>query len=1066
MTSNKKHLSDENTIRSMGVEGLVIILRSLMKSSGIGFPGEKISDSSKPKSGINPLSEDVDDNNDVVDKANTSAAKLRSSDTDIESENSQYLAMKSYDKKQRVQEEIESGILKFNMSPKKGLSYLISLGHVENSPSGVAKFFRTYQDRLDKTLIGDYLGREREYEGGFCLKVLHEYVDSMDFSNVVFDEAIRLFLGGFRLPGEAQKIDRLMEKFAERYYLQNRNVFASADMAFILAFSTIMLQTNLHNPAIRDDKRMTKEQFVKQNTGISSDGELPEKMLLEIYDRIQAQPISLAQDEKKIRIKREEQSAFSVFSISSDKKRKDAFNDERKEMVRASEAIFKQKLRSKRGSLFVRAAKADEAYARPMFEVAWAPMISCFSQILESFDDKDIVGLCLEGFYYCIRLSGRLDVDIARNTFVNSLVRFTSLEAVREMNNKCIEAICTLVNVSLTEGDFLMESWEPILRCLSLLSRLLILGQGKRTDDVFFADSNRTVASIANIDSFTKLFHGPTRAESTRYIEDANALMLSSAIDPVVIDRIFLSSSYLSSESVQYFVKSLCAVSMMEISVNGIAKRDSSTSDLSPTPRVFSLQKLVEVADCNMYKRSRFDWRNMWNLLADHFTLVGCHDNYALAMYAIDSLKQLSIKFLQKDELTNFNFQRLFLKPFEIIMTKSNYSEIKELILRCLDIMILACAGNIRSGWKSIFSVFAVASSCDKIEIARLAFDITERLMTLQFDLLILDFVELMNCLVAFTCGPHDSISLRALSRLYNCAEHLARGAVQIAIGANNSSVETSLLLREKSNKILTNKIEEDDSAFRMWWPLLLGLSTRVSDVRLEIRMSALDSLYRILSVFGNLFSIETWEMVFKGVLFPIMDSAKVDNTPQPISKFSTHNPIHVENSRSWISSTAPTAISVIVKLYIQYSRDNGVTDFFLEDIICLLEDCITHGIELLSRMCLKGLRDLIQLLPHDENPISLHHASLVASKLSSLMLTHLWVHFGHIGSIALDSDTPNQSKQLLLYKCYFTSHSVDTSLMSLEYDLNTPYGPGKFLTMVCIFLRIKVMFCYLIYIK
>lgn len=35
-----------------------------------------------------------------------------------------------------------------------------------------------------------------------------------------FDEAIRHFLSGFRLPGEAQKIDRMMEKFAERFCLQ------------------------------------------------------------------------------------------------------------------------------------------------------------------------------------------------------------------------------------------------------------------------------------------------------------------------------------------------------------------------------------------------------------------------------------------------------------------------------------------------------------------------------------------------------------------------------------------------------------------------------------------------------------------------------------------------------------------------------------------------------------------------------------------------------------------------------------------------------------------------------
>lgn len=48
-----------------------------------------------------------------------------------------------------------------------------------------------YQDRLDKTTVGDYLGREREYMDGFCLKVLSEYVDMLDFADMPFDLAIR-----------------------------------------------------------------------------------------------------------------------------------------------------------------------------------------------------------------------------------------------------------------------------------------------------------------------------------------------------------------------------------------------------------------------------------------------------------------------------------------------------------------------------------------------------------------------------------------------------------------------------------------------------------------------------------------------------------------------------------------------------------------------------------------------------------------------------------------------------------------------------------------------------------
>ena len=46
---------------------------------------------------------------------------------------------------------------------------------------------------------------------------MHAFVDLLDFKNTGFVEALRMFLQTFRLPGEAQKIDRFMLKFAERY---------------------------------------------------------------------------------------------------------------------------------------------------------------------------------------------------------------------------------------------------------------------------------------------------------------------------------------------------------------------------------------------------------------------------------------------------------------------------------------------------------------------------------------------------------------------------------------------------------------------------------------------------------------------------------------------------------------------------------------------------------------------------------------------------------------------------------------------------------------------------------
>ena len=61
----------------------------------------------------------------------------------------------------------------------------------------------------------------------------------------------RTFLNGFRLPGEAQKIDRLMEKFAERFVSCNPEAFKSADVAYVLAYSVIMLNTDAHNPQVK-----------------------------------------------------------------------------------------------------------------------------------------------------------------------------------------------------------------------------------------------------------------------------------------------------------------------------------------------------------------------------------------------------------------------------------------------------------------------------------------------------------------------------------------------------------------------------------------------------------------------------------------------------------------------------------------------------------------------------------------------------------------------------------------------------------------------------------------------
>lgn len=53
---------------------------------------------------------------------------------------------------------------------------------------------------------------------------------------------------------------------------------------------------------------------------------------------------------------------------------------------------------------------------------------------------------------------------------------------------------------------------------------------------------------------------------------------------------------------------------------------------------------------------------------------VGCNPNEDVAIFAVDSLRQLSMKFLEKGELANFRFQKDFLRPFEHIVKKNRCS--------------------------------------------------------------------------------------------------------------------------------------------------------------------------------------------------------------------------------------------------------------------------------------------------------------------------------------------------------------------------------------------------------
>lgn len=178
--------------------------------------------------------------------------------------------------------DIEKIIDVFNKDWKKCINFLIENSIVENNPQSIANFLIAHKARLDFSQLGECLGDAAQKE------TLHFYINQMPLKGMSFTSALRLVMLDFAFPGEAQKIDRIMEAFGNSYYTSNQDTqnfeFLHQDAAYVLAFSCVMLNTDAHNPSIK--RKMSFEQFKRNNKGINKGQNFTDSFLREIYDDI------------------------------------------------------------------------------------------------------------------------------------------------------------------------------------------------------------------------------------------------------------------------------------------------------------------------------------------------------------------------------------------------------------------------------------------------------------------------------------------------------------------------------------------------------------------------------------------------------------------------------------------------------------------------------------------------------------------------------------------------------------------------------------------------------------
>ncbi|XP_051886894.1 brefeldin A-inhibited guanine nucleotide-exchange protein 2-like [Pristis pectinata] len=807
---------------------------------------------------------------------------------------------------------IEQGIDLFNRKPKRGIQYLQEQGMLGTTAEDIAQFLQQ-EERLDSSQVGEFLGENSK----FNKEVMYAYVDQLDFCEKDFVSALRIFLEGFRLPGEAQKIDRLMEKFAARYLEcnQGQTMFTSADTAYVLAYSIIMLTTDLHSPQIKN--KMTKEQYIKMNRGIHDSKDLPGEYLSSIYDEIAGKKITLKETKE-----------FSMTpkstkpSVATEKQRRLLYNLEMEQMAKTAKVLMEAVSHAQ--APFTSATHLE--HVRPMFKLAWTPLLAAFSVGLQDCDDPDVAFLCLEGIRCAIRIACIFGMQIERDAYVQALARFTLLTAssgITEMKQKNIDTIKTLITVAHTDGNYLGNSWHEILKCISQLELAQLIGTGVKTKyisgsmrakDGFTGNSGTGGEEFLGLSTFSTA----DKKQIASIQESVGETSSQSVV--VAVDRIFTGSTRLDGNAIVDFVHWLCVVSMDELG--------------SPhNPRMFSLQKIVEISYYNM-GRIRLQWSRIWEVIGNHFNKVGCNPNEDVAIFAVDSLRQLSMKFLEKGELANFRFQKDFLRPFEHIMKRNRSPTIKDMVIRCIAQMVNSQTSNIRSGWKNIFSVFHQAASDHEEPIVELAFQTTGHIILdifkKHFPAAIDSFQDAVKCLSEFACNAaFPDTSMEAIRLIRQCAKYVS---------------ERPQVLKEYTSDDM-NVVPGDRVWVRGWFPILFELSCIINRCKLDIRTRGLTVMFEIIKTYGQTFEKHWWQDLFR-IIFRIFDNMKL--------------PEQQTEKSEWMTTTCNHALYAICDVFTQFYEI--LNQILLDDLIAQLHWCVQQDNEQLARSGTNCLENVVIL--------------------------------------------------------------------------------------------------------
>jgi len=291
--------------------------------------------------------------------------------------------------KRRRKKLIIQGASKFNENPKAGLGYLAAQGIIDDpkDAESVARFLRG-TTRISKKMFGEFIAKKGNEA------ILEALMSSFDFAGKRVDEALRVLLEAFRLPGESALIERIVTVFSEHYIAGAKpEGISDKDAIFVLSYAIIMLNVDQHSPNIRPQARMQYENFAKNLRGVNGGQDFDPEYLKAIFEEIKNNEIILPDEHDN----------------------KHAFDYAWRELL------------LKTGSTGNLVLTDTNIYDADMFAATWKPVVATLSYVFMSASDDAVYSRVITGFDQCARIAAKYGITEAVDQVVYCLSYITSL---------------------------------------------------------------------------------------------------------------------------------------------------------------------------------------------------------------------------------------------------------------------------------------------------------------------------------------------------------------------------------------------------------------------------------------------------------------------------------------------------------------------------------------------------------------------------------------------------------------------------------------------------------------